>query len=147
MKLLKNPVASSVLLVLVFAFLYSTFITTTKSRPKEIASEKETESRITMTTASTEIFGVKIEKNPPQSKLDELGVSTWPKWKGEPGRIPWTFKATETMYLLEGKVTVAVDGHEGSFEIGAGDLVVFPKGMKIIWDVIEAVNKRYSLEK
>ncbi|KAJ1403758.1 hypothetical protein SESBI_27102 [Sesbania bispinosa] len=26
-----------------------------------------------------EVFGVKIEKNPPQSKLTELGVSTWPK--------------------------------------------------------------------
>jgi len=26
-----------------------------------------------------EVFGVKIEKNPPQSKLAELGVSTWNK--------------------------------------------------------------------
>lgn len=24
-----------------------------------------------------EVFGVKIEKNPPQSRLTELGVSTW----------------------------------------------------------------------
>jgi len=28
---------------------------------------------------SFEVFGVKIEKNPSQSKLTELGVSTWPK--------------------------------------------------------------------
>ena len=25
-----------------------------------------------------EMFGVKIQKNPPQSKLTELGVTTWP---------------------------------------------------------------------
>ena len=69
------------------------------------------------------------------------------RWGCPPSKFPWTFKATETMYLLEGKVKVNVDGFEGSFEIGAGDLVVFPKGMKITWDVIEAVNKHYSLEK
>ena len=51
------------------------------------------------------------------------------------------------MFLLEGKVKVYVDGYDESFEIGAGDLVVFPKGMKVTWDVTEAVNKHYSLEK
>ncbi|CAK7340072.1 unnamed protein product [Dovyalis caffra] len=102
-----------------------------------------------MAAAATtiEIFGVKIEKNPPQSKLDELGVSTWKKWGCKPSKFPWTFEATETMYLLEGEVKVSVDGYEGSFEIRAGDLVVFPKGMKITWDVLEAVSKHYSLEK
>lgn len=68
------------------------------------------------------------------------------RWGCPPSKFPWTFKATETMYLLEGKVQVFVEGHEGSFEIGAGDLVIFPKGMNITWDVLEAVNKHYSLE-
>ncbi|XP_014504783.1 uncharacterized protein LOC106764866 [Vigna radiata var. radiata] len=94
-----------------------------------------------------EVFGVKIEKNPPQSKLTELGVSTWNKWEGGPTKIPWSFKEEETMYLLEGKVRVTVEGSVGSFEIGGGDLVVFPKGMNITWEVIEAVKKHYSLKK
>lgn len=94
-----------------------------------------------------EVFGVKIERNPSQSKLDRLGVSSWPTWSGGPSKIPWTFKATETIYLLEGKVKVYCDGHDGFFEIGAGDLVQFPKGMIITWDVIEAVKKHYHLEK
>ncbi|KAG2384924.1 hypothetical protein LR48_Vigan10g054900 [Vigna angularis] len=94
-----------------------------------------------------EVFGVKIEKNPPQSKLTELGVSTWNKWEGGPTKIPWYFKEEETMYLLEGKVRVTVEGSVGSFEIGGGDLVVFPKGMNITWEVIEAVKKHYSLKK
>lgn len=62
-------------------------------------------------------------------------------------KIPWSFEAEETMYLLEGKVKVTVEGSEGSFEIGAGDLVVFPKGMNITWEVIQAVKKHYSLKK
>ncbi|XP_015965903.1 uncharacterized protein LOC107489667 [Arachis duranensis] len=95
---------------------------------------------------SYEIFGVKIEKNPPQSKLTELGVTTWKTWEGGPMKIPWSFETEETMYLLKGKVKVIVEGSGGSFEIGGGDLVVFPKGMNITWEVIEAVKKHYSLK-
>jgi len=96
---------------------------------------------------ATEIFGVKIEKNPPESRLVELGVRTWRTWEGSPSKFPWEFQATETMYLLEGKVKVNVDGYDGWFEIGAGDLVVFPKEMKVTWDITEAVKKHYILEK
>jgi uncharacterized cupin superfamily protein len=69
------------------------------------------------------------------------------RWEGSPSKFPWEFKATETMYLLEGKVKVNVDGYDGWFEIGAGDLVVFPKEMKVTWDITEAVKKHYILEK
>ncbi|KAI4339668.1 hypothetical protein MLD38_024583 [Melastoma candidum] len=93
------------------------------------------------------IHGVEIHRNPPQSKLDELGVSNWPKWGSGPSKIPWTFESTETMYLLEGRVIVQVEGQEGSFVIGGGDLAIFPKGMKIVWEVVEPVNKHYSLAK
>ncbi|EEF34185.1 conserved hypothetical protein [Ricinus communis] len=141
---------SPVLLLLLSLIVSSPFTANPKSNEEITSSEikaAETIRTPTTTTATTHIFGVKIEKNPSQSKLDELGVTTWPKWSGQPSKIPWTFKTTETIYLLEGKVKVSVDGYEGSFEIGAGDLVVFPKGMKITWDVLEAVSKHYSLEK
>ncbi|KAI4387934.1 hypothetical protein MLD38_000317 [Melastoma candidum] len=61
-----------------------------------------------------------------------------------PSKISWTFKSTETMYLLEGRVIVQVEGREGLFVIG-GDLAIFPEGMKIVWEVVESVNKYYSL--
>lgn len=32
-----------------------------------------------MSTTTIEKFGVKIERNPPESKLTELGVRQWPK--------------------------------------------------------------------
>ncbi|XP_010542433.1 PREDICTED: uncharacterized protein LOC104815640 isoform X2 [Tarenaya hassleriana] len=98
----------------------------------------------------TEIHGVKILKQPSESMLAELDAPSWPKWEGGPSKFPWTFEATETMYFVEGKVKVYVGGHEAeeeAFEIGAGDMVVFPKGMKVVWEITKAVKKHYSLEK
>ncbi len=44
---------------------------------------------------------------------------------------------------LEGKVTVTPENAEG-VDFCSGDLVVFPKGMKCIWDIKEPVRKHYS---
>lgn len=71
------------------------------------------------------------------------------RWEGTPSKFPWKFKKTETMYFLEGKIKVNVDGYdkeEEAFEIGKGDVVVFPKDMKCVWEIIEDVKKHYSLE-
>lgn len=134
----------SLLLVssLVFAVVFKTL------KPNEITSNHPAEAQNQTPPMATEIHGVKIERNPSDSKLTELGVSSWPKYKGEPSKIPWTFSTTETMYLLEGKAKVCVEGHEDEpFELQGGDLAVFPKGMNITWDVVETVTKHYSLEK
>ncbi|XP_038889944.1 uncharacterized protein LOC120079700 [Benincasa hispida] len=93
---------------------------------------------------ATETLGIKVEKNPPESKLTELGVRKWPKWGCGPSKFPWTYSDKETCYLLEGKVKVTPAGSEESVEIGAGDLVVFPKGMSCTWDVSVAVDKHYN---
>ncbi|KAJ4756531.1 RmlC-like cupins superfamily protein [Rhynchospora pubera] len=95
---------------------------------------------------ATEKLGFTVEKNPPESKLIELGVNEWPRWGCAPSKFPWTFSTKETCYLLEGKVKVYVEGHGDEYvEIEAGDLVVFPKGMTVTWDVSVAVDKHYKL--
>ncbi|KAL0540572.1 hypothetical protein IC582_020580 [Cucumis melo] len=93
---------------------------------------------------ATERLGIKVEKNPSESKLSELGVRQWPKWGCGPSKFPWTYSDKETCYLLEGKVKVTPAGSDESVEIGAGDLVVFPKGMSCTWDVSVAVDKHYN---
>ncbi|KAL9234384.1 hypothetical protein vseg_009264 [Gypsophila vaccaria] len=138
---ISKPSLLKSILILLTSLLISSFFLKNSQNSKQI-THKMTEK----TSTFAEIHGVMIEKNPPKSKLDQLGVTSWSKWSGQPGKIPWTFAAEETMYLLEGKVQVSVDGHEGSFDIEAGDLAVFPKGMKITFDVLEAVNKHYSLK-
>ncbi|WVZ85808.1 hypothetical protein U9M48_032677 [Paspalum notatum var. saurae] len=97
---------------------------------------------------ATEKLGIRVERNPPESRLSELGVRQWPKWGCEKSKFPWTYSAKETCYLLQGKVKVYPKGHgEDDFvEIAAGDLVVFPKGMSCTWDVSEAVDKHYNFE-
>ncbi|KAK9271373.1 hypothetical protein L1049_026963 [Liquidambar formosana] len=95
---------------------------------------------------ATEKLGIKIEKNPPESKLVQLGVRKWPKWGCPPSKFPWTYNSKETCYLLEGKVKVYPDGSNEYVEIGAGDLVEFPKGMSCTWDVSVAVDKHYNFD-
>ncbi|XP_019441142.1 PREDICTED: uncharacterized protein LOC109346182 isoform X1 [Lupinus angustifolius] len=94
----------------------------------------------------TEKLGIKIQRNPPESKLTELGVRQWPKWGCPPSKFPWTYEAKETCYILEGEVKVTPNGANESVEIGAGDLVVFPKGMSCTWNVSVGVDKHYKFE-
>ncbi|EPS61780.1 hypothetical protein M569_13013 [Genlisea aurea] len=98
------------------------------------------------TPAETEKSGIKILRNPPESKLSDLGVRSWPKWGCSPSKFPWAYSARETCYLLEGKVKVFPDGSDDAVEIAAGDLVVFPEGMSCIWDVSVAVDKHYKFD-
>ena len=97
---------------------------------------------------ATEKLGIKVETNPSESKLQQLGVKRWPKWGCPPSKFPWTYTAKEKCYLLEGKVKVYPEGHgdDEFVEIGKGDFVEFPKGMKCTWDVSVAVDKHYIFE-
>ncbi|XP_031099432.1 uncharacterized protein LOC116003669 [Ipomoea triloba] len=95
---------------------------------------------------ATEKGGIKVITDPPESKLSELGVRSWPKWGCPPSKFPWTYSSKETCYLLKGKVKVYPDGTNEAVEIKAGDLVEFPKGMSCTWDVSEEVDKHYNFE-
>ncbi|KAJ4824480.1 hypothetical protein Tsubulata_017049 [Turnera subulata] len=97
-------------------------------------------------TLTIEKSGIKVVRNPPESKLTELGVRKWPKWGCPPSKFPWTYSSKETCFLLEGKVKVYPDGSDEAVEIAAGDLVEFPKGMSCTWDVSVAVDKHYKFE-
>ncbi|XP_010421948.1 PREDICTED: uncharacterized protein LOC104707317 [Camelina sativa] len=93
-----------------------------------------------------EIHGIKLLRQTSDAKLAELGVVSWPLWESIPRKFPWQFKNTETMYFVEGKLKGKVEEHhkEGeALELRAGDLVVFPKDMKVFVDVTEDVKKHY----
>ncbi|KAL8166994.1 hypothetical protein V2J09_008493 [Rumex salicifolius] len=103
-----------------------------------------------MAEQKREIHGVKIWTNPPDSVLSDLGVfAEWKKYASKPAKIPWTFDSgAEKMYLLKGKVNIYCDGHDDEpFQIAAGDLVEFPNAMKIVFDVVEAVEKHFLVIK
>jgi hypothetical protein len=86
---------------------------------------------------------ITIEHNPPQDKLDKMGVKKWPVWSKEESEFPWTYDEDETAFLLEGHVVVTPENGE-PVEIKAGDLVVFPAGMSCRWKILKKIRKHYK---
>ena len=85
---------------------------------------------------------IKIDHNPSQQYLNELGVTSWGIWEKEASIFPWTYDATETCYFISGDVVVTPDGGE-PVRMGKGDLVTFPKGMSCTWEIRQDVKKYY----
>ncbi|CAL0309808.1 unnamed protein product [Lupinus luteus] len=99
-----------------------------------------------MASDSNPNLRITIERNPSQSRLDELNIKCWPKWGCSPGKYQLKFDAEETCYLLKGKVKAYPKGSSDFVEFGAKDLVTIPKGMSCTWDVSVAVDKYYKFE-
>ncbi|MBL7073595.1 MAG: cupin domain-containing protein [Candidatus Omnitrophica bacterium] len=79
-----------------------------------------------------------------EKKLEELNVDSWPIWEKETSKFEWSYDEKETCYILEGNATVCPeDGEFASF--GAGDIVVFPAGMKCTWEITVPIRKRYKM--
>jgi uncharacterized protein len=85
---------------------------------------------------------IKIERQPSQERLNELGVFSWSIWEKEVSQFPWTYDAEETCYFLEGDVVVTPDDGE-PVKMGKGDLVTFPAGMRCTWKIESDVKKHY----
>jgi len=63
-------------------------------------------------------------------------------WEKEVSEFPWEYSDKETCLIIEGKVEVTTeDSSKVSF--GTGDYVVFPRGLKCTWKIIEPVRKYY----
>ena len=90
-------------------------------------------------------MSIQLTRNPDETTLNELGVASWPIWEKEISTFPWTYTATETCYILEGRVIVTPDGGE-PVEIKAGDLVPFPAGMSCTWEILEPIRKHYRFD-
>jgi uncharacterized cupin superfamily protein len=85
---------------------------------------------------------IKIENEPAEERLEELGVRGWPTWGSPVASFPWTYDEDETCYILEGDVIVTPDGGE-PVRVTKGQLVTFPAGMSCIWDVKVPIRKHY----
>jgi uncharacterized cupin superfamily protein len=87
---------------------------------------------------------IKIERDPSEARLRELGVTGWPIWEKEASVFPWTYDTEETCYFLKGEVVVTPESGE-PVEMGTGDLVIFPAGMSCTWEIRKEVKKHYRL--
>lgn len=87
---------------------------------------------------------IKIEHNPDEEHLKNLGVFDWPIWTKEVSEFPWTYDEEETCYFLDGDVVVTPHGGK-PVEIKKGDLVTFPAGMSCTWKIRKDVRKHYRI--
>lgn len=86
---------------------------------------------------------IKIEQ-PSKKELEDLGVRYWNTWGCGEERFDWEYVRGETCYILEG--TARIKTPTGEVAITKGDLVHFPKGLKCVWTVTEAIKKVYKFE-
>jgi len=86
---------------------------------------------------------MKIEVRPINGgEIAEKDVFKWPIWSCGVSEFDWEYDQQESCLLLEGEVEVSSDIETVSF--GAGDFVVFPKGLRCRWKVAKPVRKHYS---
>jgi uncharacterized cupin superfamily protein len=81
----------------------------------------------------------------------ELRNTTGPDgsvWAGivtiEPVTIHYTFKGHETIHVLEGEVSIAVDGRT-PLDLRAGDVASFIKGSRSTWEIKSALREFFVL--
>jgi hypothetical protein len=77
-----------------------------------------------------------------ESKITEKNILQWPIWTCEVSEFNWEYSDEEACLLLEGEVEVSSEFETVRFS--AGDYVVFPKGLKCRWKVMQPVRKHYS---
>ncbi|ROH86871.1 DUF861 domain-containing protein [Pseudomethylobacillus aquaticus] len=85
-----------------------------------------------------------IDNNPTPERLAELGVSKWPTWTKEVSVFPFEFNARETAYILEGECTLTPTDGSAAINFKAGDLLVFPAGLEVTWEVKKTLKKHYK---
>lgn len=86
-----------------------------------------------------------VESNLSEERLATLGVSKWPTWRKEISVFPWVFHEQEIAYILEGECIVTPEGGAAT-SFKKGDLVTFPAGLKVNWEVIQPLHKHYQLD-
>lgn len=86
-----------------------------------------------------------VESSPSEERLATLGISKWPTWSKEISVFPWVFHEQEIAYILEGECTVTPEGGAPT-NFKKGDLVTFPAGLKVNWEVKQPLHKRYQLD-
>ena len=72
---------------------------------------------------------------------EKAAMQSKPVWECGVSEFSWHYDSEETCLLIEGEVTVEYAGKSVSF--GAGDYVVFPKGLSCVWKVSKPVKKHY----
>jgi len=70
-------------------------------------------------------------------------AKSWPTWDKTASTFDWEYDEQETCYITKGKAKVTTPKGD-SANFAAGDWVIFPKGLKCTWEIIEDIEKHYK---
>ena len=84
-------------------------------------------------------MAIEVRKPTPEENRE---ARSWPVWTKEPSSFDWEYDRKETCLILEGNATVEAEGDAVRF--GAGDWVVFPQGLRCVWNISEGIRKYYK---
>ena len=76
------------------------------------------------------------------TEAEIAAFSKKPTWGCGVSEFDWYYDDREQCILTDGEVTVEYSGNSVTF--GAGDYVVFPKGLSCVWKVTKPVKKHYE---
>ena len=80
-----------------------------------------------------------------QEKLKSLGVDSWSSWSCGISEFDWEYDSDERCYVQKGRAIITTE--EGDkIEIKEGDIVLFPKGLRCSWNIVESIEKTYRFE-
>ncbi|OHB69233.1 MAG: cupin [Planctomycetes bacterium RBG_13_63_9] len=82
---------------------------------------------------------IEVRKPTPE---EEAQMKACPTWQKETSEFPWYYDEPETCLVLEGEVTV--ESADQTVTFGAGDYVVFPRGLECTWKVTKPIRKHYK---
>ncbi|HLC96642.1 MAG TPA: cupin domain-containing protein [Candidatus Nanoarchaeia archaeon] len=77
------------------------------------------------------------------TKEEKEEALTWPIWEKEETEFPYHFHEKETCLILAGHAQVKSESGD-TVKFKAGDLVVFPKGLKCTWKILKPIRKYYK---
>lgn len=90
-------------------------------------------------------MAIKVDHQPSSAQLEALNVTRWPTWKKEVSVFPWVFPEQEIAYILAGECVVTPEGGT-PVSFSKGDLVTFPAGLVVSWEVKQPLHKHYRLD-
>ncbi len=83
-----------------------------------------------------------IIKQISQEELKAKAIDKWDIWEKEISEFEWYYDSEEHCQIIEGEIEVIAG--DKIYKFGAGDYVVFPKGLSCRWIIKKAVKKYYK---
>jgi uncharacterized cupin superfamily protein len=84
--------------------------------------------------------GIKVVKMP-EAEAERKGIGGWGLWEKGPSEFEWAYTDEEHCWVVEGGAVIRTE--DEAVEIGMGDYVVLPRGLKCTWVVKDGLVMRY----